>query len=136
MIRRRVTEYTLNSDRLDARDPPCHRAVTPLSYPGQSIPPIALACMIPETVSKTGLYAVTSAASDVALYGADPTPRLVAVHPIGLDQSTPARVVLYTRSTDGQRVETEEAPLYPFFFVSDIGLLAGFPEARYRSQPL
>ena len=92
--------------------------------------------MIPETVSKTGLYAVTSAASDVALYGADPTPRLVAVHPIGLDQSTPARVVLYTRSTDGQRVETEEAPLYPFFFVSDIGLLAGFPEARYRSQPL
>ncbi|MDZ4698879.1 MAG: DNA polymerase domain-containing protein [Rhodothermales bacterium] len=92
--------------------------------------------MISETVSNTGSTTGTNTSSDVALYGADSTPRLVAVHPIGLDQSTPARVVLYTRTADGQRIETDEAPLYPFFFVSDIELLAGFPQARYRSQPL
>ncbi|MEZ4700068.1 MAG: DNA polymerase domain-containing protein [Rhodothermales bacterium] len=77
-----------------------------------------------------------TAASDAALFGADPTPRIVAIHPIGLDQNTPARVVLYIRSEDGARIDTEEAPLYPFFFLSDEALLRGFPENRYRSQTL
>lgn len=87
-------------------------------------------------MSETALPTGASAASDIALYGADPTPRLVAVHPIGLDQSTPARVVLYTRTADGHHIDTEEVPLYPFFFLSDAAFLAGFPEARYRSQAL
>ena len=62
--------------------------------------------------------------SDATLYGHDPTPRIVDVQPLlNRPSREQAMVRLYRRSDDGASVRTEEAPLYPFFFISDIGLL-------------
>jgi DNA polymerase elongation subunit (family B) len=63
---------------------------------------------------------------DAALFGKNPTPRIVDVEPL-MDRPSdqPAWVRLYRRSEDGERIETEEDRLYPFFFLSDITLLRG-----------
>ena len=74
--------------------------------------------------------------SDEALFGKDPTPRIVAVHPIPDDVAgTQAVVRVYHRDAHGRLLETD-APLYPFFFLSDIALLRGFPKTRFRFQKL
>lgn len=62
--------------------------------------------------------------SDATLYGHDDTPRIVDVQPLlNRPSREQAMVRLYRRSEDGAEVFTEEASLYPFFFISDIGLL-------------
>ncbi|MDQ7041496.1 MAG: DNA polymerase domain-containing protein [Rhodothermus sp.] len=73
---------------------------------------------------------------DVALFGRDPAPRLLDVQPLlDGDVDTPARVRLYWRNEDGS-LRIEEQPFYPFFLLSDIRLLAGYPRQRFRFQPL
>ena len=75
--------------------------------------------------------------SDVALFGKDDTPRIVDVQPVrGGGDDEEALVRVYRRSEDGRHVYEETAPFYPFFFISDVGLLRGFPRARYRFQEL
>jgi len=63
---------------------------------------------------------------DIALFGRDPMPRIVDVHPL-MDRpsDTPAMVRLYQRSEDFQSVLEHKEVFYPFFFVSDISLLRG-----------
>ena len=64
--------------------------------------------------------------ADVALFGADPMPRIVDVHPM-MDRSSdePARVRLYQRTENFSSVVEHEEAFYPFFFLSDAGLLNG-----------
>jgi len=73
--------------------------------------------------------------SDVALFGKDPTERIVAVHPI-LDNGDQAAIRIYRRSDDGGRVEQIQEPFYPFFFLADIDLLRGFSRAHFQFQRL
>ena len=62
--------------------------------------------------------------SDATLYGHDDTPRIVDVQPLlNRPSHEQALVRIYQRSEDGAEVLTDDAPLYPFFFISDIGLL-------------
>jgi len=77
----------------------------------------------------------SSHAPEAALYGRDATPRLVAVHPI-LEDDRQAFVRLYQRPAEGGPVQEQQAPLHPFFFVSDIALLQGFPRGRFQFQEL
>ncbi len=72
--------------------------------------------------------------ADVALYGHDPLPGLIDVQPL-LD-GDPARMRLYRRAEDGASIQTEDVPFYPFFFLSEITYLRGFPRERYRFQHL
>ena len=64
--------------------------------------------------------------ADVALFGKDPMPRLVDVHPM-MDRPShePARVRLYQRSEDFSEIIEHEEAFFPFFFVSDASLLSG-----------
>ncbi len=64
--------------------------------------------------------------ADVALFGADPMPRIVDVHPM-MDRpsSEPARVRLYQRTEDFSAVVEHEESFFPFFFLSDASLLSG-----------
>ena len=63
---------------------------------------------------------------DTALFGKDPMPRIVDVHPL-MDRpsSEPARVRLYQRTEDFQNIVEHEERLFPFFFISDVTLLRG-----------
>jgi len=63
--------------------------------------------------------------SDIALYGRADMPRIVDVHPLmnGTDRDGPARVRLYQRSPDFQRVEGIDDTFFPFFFLSDATLI-------------
>ena len=76
--------------------------------------------------------------SDIALYGRDDMPRIVDVHPLmhGGDRGGRARVRLYQRSPDFQRVEGIDETFFPFFFLSDITLLRGFGRDRFKFQRL
>ena len=67
---------------------------------------------------------------DALLYGHDPAERIVALHPTG-----PATVRLYRRRSPDE-VTTEDVRVHPFFFLSDIDLLAGFPRDRFQFQEL
>ncbi len=69
--------------------------------------------------------------SDVALFGKDPAERIVAVHPI-LDGGGQSLMRIYHRSDDGASVRETDQPFYPFFFLSDIDLLRGFPRERFK----
>lgn len=71
---------------------------------------------------------------DTALYGKDPAERIVAVDPL-LDNAEQARVREYHRSTSDE-VTSEDHPFYPFFLLSDIALLQGFPRERFQFQEL
>ena len=74
---------------------------------------------------------LTADLSDEALlYGHDPTERIVALHPVG-----PGSLRLYRRLS-ADRVVSEDVPVHPFFFLSDIELLKGFPRDRYQFQEL
>jgi len=67
---------------------------------------------------------------DALLYGHDPAERIVALHPVG-----PATMRLYRRRSPTE-VTTEDVRVHPFFFLSDIDLLAGFPRERFQFQEL
>jgi DNA polymerase elongation subunit (family B) len=74
---------------------------------------------------------------DTALFGKDPTPRIVDVHPQA-DGVSGAQAVMrvYHRSETDDRVFETDVPFYPFFFLSDVELLRGFPHARFRFRKL
>lgn len=78
-----------------------------------------------------------STISDVVLFGHDPTPRLVALHPLrqgnGGDQ---ALMRVYQRSERNRSLAVEDVPYYPFLFLSDFQALRGFPRQRFRCQTL
>ena len=78
-----------------------------------------------------------SAEDDALLYGHDPAERIVALHPVG-----PVMMRLYRRESP-DRVTTEDVRVHPFFFLSDLDLLAepadgrpGFPLERFRAREL
>ena len=81
--------------------------------------------------------AAASPESDTALFGKDPMPRIVDVHPM-MNQSRqksgePARVRVYQRSEDFSSIIEHEDTFYPFFFLSDIALLRGLRDTfRYQ----
>lgn len=65
-------------------------------------------------------------AADVALFGKDPMPRIVDVHPIMNGSSRDAaRVRVYQRTEDFSSITEHEDDFYPFFFLSDADLLNG-----------
>jgi len=68
----------------------------------------------------------TQSSADMALFGKDPMPRIVDVHPM-MDRPSgePAAVRVYQRSEDFSSVIEHEETFYPFFFLSDITLLRG-----------
>src|SRR5262245_47957093 len=74
---------------------------------------------------------------DIALFGHDPTPRLVAVQllPPG-EESGCALMRVYQRHETGVGLRTEDVLFYPFFFLSDIRLLHGFPRDKFRCKTL
>src|SRR6266446_9936391 len=78
-----------------------------------------------------------SPTADLALFGHDPTPRLVAVQPLPPGQETGhATMRVYQRHETGAGLHTEDVPFYPFFFLTDIRLLHGFPRDKFRCKTL
>lgn len=74
---------------------------------------------------------------DRTLFGHDSMPRLVAVHPLPAAASPDqARMRLYQRAATGGALGTVDVPFYPFFFLTDIRLLHGFPRHAWRCQTL
>src|SRR5215470_18707228 len=78
-----------------------------------------------------------SSTDDTALFGHDPTPRLVAVHPVppGAD-ARQAMIRVYQRDATSHSVHTTDVPFYPFFFLTDMRLLLGFPRDKFRCKTL
>ena len=76
--------------------------------------------------------------ADAALFGHDATTNLVALHPVAPEDSREAQVLMrvYQRQPDSAGLHAEDAPFYPFFFLSDMQLLRGFPRQRYRLKTL
>ncbi len=72
--------------------------------------------------------------ADVALYGKDPTPRILDVQS-WREGGEPALVRVYRRGEDGTVFHQDER-LWPFFFLSDSGLLRGFSRRRFHFQQL
>jgi DNA polymerase elongation subunit (family B) len=74
--------------------------------------------------------------ADTALFGKDPMPRIVDVHPM-MDRPSgdPAAVRVYQRSEDFSSVIEHEDTFFPFFFLSDIALLRGLRDT-FRFQRL
>ena len=78
-----------------------------------------------------------STISDAVLFGHDPTPRLVALHPLRQGNgSEQARMRLYQRCEPDGGLAVEDVPYYPFLFLTDLQALRGFPRQRYRCQTL
>ena len=74
---------------------------------------------------------------DTILYGHDPTPHLVALHPLQQPpEAEQALMRLYQRSEDGTALHTEDVPFYPFFFLADIRLLRHVPRQHFRCKTL
>lgn len=79
----------------------------------------------------------SSPVDDTLLFGHDPTPGLVALHPVPHASDTaPATMRLYQRDLTTAALQTQDVPWYPFFFLTDMRLLHGFPRARWRYKPL
>ncbi len=72
-----------------------------------------------------------------ALYGRDPTPRIVDVrlHEASADADQ-ALVRVYERNEAFTEVTEHTEPFYPFFFLSDLEYLRGSPRQRYRVSSL
>jgi DNA polymerase elongation subunit (family B) len=78
-----------------------------------------------------------SASYDAALFGHDPTPRIVALHPLGQgSDADQAMMRLYRRERGQAGLHTEDVPFYPFLFLTDVRLLRGFPRRRFLCQAL
>ena len=89
------------------------------------------------TVAMPGDVSVLSETYDAALFGHNATPRLVALHPLMPGaEAEQAMMRLYRRDETHAGLRTEDAPFYPFFFLSDIKLLRDFPRQRYLVQTL
>lgn len=74
---------------------------------------------------------------DATLFGKSSREGIVAVHPAGgIKSAGPASVYVYTRNTSTGTTEISTEPVYPFFFLADIQLLATFPRNRYQYQKL
>ena len=74
---------------------------------------------------------------EAALFGHNPTPRLVALHALTQGAEAEQAVMrLYRRDEAQAGLFTEDAPFYPFFFLSDLQLLRDFPRQRYLCQTL
>lgn len=77
------------------------------------------------------------ALSDDVLFGHDPTPGVVALHPLargGVDDQ--ARMRVYQRRQPDGVLWAEDVPYYPFLFLTDFQALRGFPRQRFRCQTL
>jgi DNA polymerase I len=90
----------------------------------------------PPTVDTAPPSSEETPSADTALFGKDPMPRVVDVHPM-MDQPSgePARVRLYQRSKDFSSIIEHEDTFYPSFFISDITLLRGLRDT-FRFQRL
>jgi len=79
-----------------------------------------------------------TAHADTALFGHDATPNLIALHPVPPDAETDVQTLMrvYRRQPDSGGLQSEDVPFYPFFFLSDMQLLRGFPRQRYRLKTL
>lgn len=75
------------------------------------------------------------AALDPVLFGHDRTERIVGLHLVAAEAGGPERVRLYRR-TAPETVEHEDVAFHPFFFLSEIERLRGFPRSRFRFQRL
>lgn len=87
----------------------------------------------------TATLETTDSHTDAALFGHDATTHLVALHPVPSatsDGTAPALMRVYRRPPGSPRPHTDDVPFYPFFFLSDIQLLRGFPRQRYRLKTL
>lgn len=80
----------------------------------------------------------SSTHADAALFGHDATPHLVALHPVLPETGNDAQALMrvYRRQPATGHLHTEDVPFYPFFFLSDMQLLRGFPRQRYRLKTL
>jgi len=96
------------------------------SSPNSQVDPNARAAGDGAAESRTSPTAGPDVDPDTALFGKDPMPRIVDVHPL-MDRpsSEPARVRLYQRTEDFQNIVEHEERLFPFFFISDVTLLRG-----------
>ena len=75
--------------------------------------------------------------SDAVLFGHDPTPRLVALHPLRQGNGgEPSRMRVYQRGAPGGALTADDVPYYPFLFLADLQSLRGFPRQRFRCQTL
>jgi DNA polymerase elongation subunit (family B) len=78
-----------------------------------------------------------SSAADIALCGHDQTAHLVAVQPLPASGETGhAMMRVYQRQETGIGLHTQDVPCYPFFFLTDIRLLHGFPRDKFRCKTL
>ncbi|MCZ6874176.1 MAG: DNA polymerase [bacterium] len=76
-------------------------------------------------------------AYDTTLFGHDPMPHLVALHPLPpVETPGQAMIRLYQRSVASGGILTEDVPLYPFFFLTDVQWLDNFPRQRFLLQTL
>ena len=74
---------------------------------------------------------------DAILFGHETTPRLVAVHPAPPEVDTrQAMMRVYQRDATPSSLHAEDVPFYPFFFLTDIRLLHGFPRGKFRCKTL
>lgn len=67
------------------------------------------------------------------LYGEDPTPGIVGMHPVFEEDATLMQV--HIRENDG-RLVTEDHRFYPFFYVDDISRLRSFDRSSFKFQEL
>ena len=74
------------------------------------------------------------AESDIPLFGKDATSHIVAAQAVLNSGRT--EIWLYRREKDGDRITKEHSPFFPFFFLSEVDLLKGFPRERFRYQQL
>jgi len=96
------------------------------SSPDSQVDPNARAAGDGASEDRTRPTAGPDVDPDTALFGKDPMPRVVDVHPL-MDRpsSEPARVRLYQRTEDFRQIVEHEERLFPFFFISDVTLLRG-----------
>ena len=94
--------------------------------PDSQVDPNARAAGDDASEDRTSPTAAPDVDPDTALFGKDPMPRIVDVHPL-MDRpsSEPARVRLYQRTEDFREIVEHEERLFPFFFISDVTLLRG-----------
>ncbi|MEM8485660.1 MAG: DNA polymerase domain-containing protein [Bacteroidota bacterium] len=93
--------------------------------------------MTPETNPKAQTPRPTADQHDVALFGKSNTREIVAVHPVTDKRNREASFVrVYSRDVAQDKVTSSDAQVYPFFFLSTIDCLHGFPRARYQYQEL
>ena len=70
----------------------------------------------------------TAPDNDAVLFGKSVTPRIVAVHPVPIHKGQHAASMrVYFRNEQHDTISVQEEPVFPFFFLADVGLLNTFP---------